>query len=38
MNALFVNVKASEDLTPAGLLGFDKILATNTPTGYFCQG
>jgi hypothetical protein len=38
MNALFVNVKASEDLPPAGLLGFDKFLANNTPTVYFCRG
>ena len=38
MNALFVNVKVSEGLLPAGHPAFGKILVNNTPTAYFCQG
>jgi len=36
MNALFVNVKVSEGLLPAGHPAFGKILVNNTPTAYFC--
>jgi len=38
MNAPFVNVKVSEDLSPAGHPAFGKILANNTPTAYSYQG
>ena len=38
MNALFVNVKVSKDLPPAGHPAFSKILANNTPTAYSYQG
>jgi hypothetical protein len=37
MNALFVNVKVSEDLPPAGHPEFGKTLANNTPTAYSYQ-
>jgi methylated-DNA-[protein]-cysteine S-methyltransferase len=37
MNSLFVNVKVSEDLSPAAHPAFGKLLVNNTPRGYSCQ-